>query len=119
MDMNDDFLSDSAALFGEEPHDDGIIRYGPLTLTVAPKVRLEKHSLRPSLNYIEIGRKGTTSVLGHRFSRPLNDPSGKYSLGRSFVFTIAAPRGTHREEDYSTEGTDRRAIARCYSFMSR
>ena len=35
----EDFLTDSAALlYGEAAPDDGTIRYGPLTLTVAPKV---------------------------------------------------------------------------------
>lgn len=35
----DDFLSDTAALYGDTvPLDDGMIRYGPLVLTVAPKV---------------------------------------------------------------------------------
>ena len=39
MTDSEDFLSDTAALFGEALPDDGTIRYGPLVLTVAPKVR--------------------------------------------------------------------------------
>lgn len=40
----DDFLSDTAALYGDTvPLDDGMIRYGPLVLTVAPKVCLQSH----------------------------------------------------------------------------
>lgn len=35
----DDILQDTIALFGEEPEDDGFIRYGPLVLKTAPKVR--------------------------------------------------------------------------------
>ncbi|TFK84384.1 hypothetical protein K466DRAFT_527452 [Polyporus arcularius HHB13444] len=51
---NDDFLSDSAAMFGEENLDDGTIRYGPLTLTVAPKegkanTLMADHLFSPSL----------------------------------------------------------------------
>ena len=38
MNGEEDFLSDAAALFGDSSQDDGTIRYGPLTLTVAPKV---------------------------------------------------------------------------------
>ena len=38
MSEMDDFISDSAALFGDAPPDDGTIRYGPLIMTVAPKV---------------------------------------------------------------------------------
>ena len=38
----DDFLSDSAALFGGAQEDDGKIQYGPLVLTPAPKVRGNK-----------------------------------------------------------------------------
>ncbi len=37
--MMDDILQDTINLYGEEPEDDGRIYYGPLELTVAPKVR--------------------------------------------------------------------------------
>ena len=38
MSDTDDFLSDTAVLFGKALPDDGTIRYGPLVLTGAPKV---------------------------------------------------------------------------------
>ena len=41
MSSEDDFLSDAGALFGDSSPDDGTIRYGPLVLTVAPKVSCE------------------------------------------------------------------------------
>ena len=39
--MDDDALDGTAALYGEDAIDDGTINYGPLVLTVAPKVRAE------------------------------------------------------------------------------
>ncbi|RPD55952.1 hypothetical protein L227DRAFT_532393 [Lentinus tigrinus ALCF2SS1-6] len=69
MDNNDDFLSDSAALFGEEPLDDGTIRYGPLTLTVAPKegkanTLLADHLFSPSLLLAELIEREVISLNG-------------------------------------------------------
>ncbi|KAI0720805.1 hypothetical protein C8T65DRAFT_632865 [Cerioporus squamosus] len=67
MDSNDDFLSDSAAMFGEEQSDDGTIRYGPLTLTVAPKegkanTLLADHLFSPSLLLAELIERGLISL---------------------------------------------------------
>ncbi|TBU22591.1 hypothetical protein BD311DRAFT_770111 [Dichomitus squalens] len=63
----DDFLSDSAALFGDVPHDDGTIRYGPLVLTVAPKegkanTLLADHLFSPSLLLAELIERGLISL---------------------------------------------------------
>lgn len=43
----EDVLGDSIGLFGDEEHDDGMIVYGPLVLTTAPKV-----SLFPFYSYV-------------------------------------------------------------------
>ncbi|KAI0676575.1 hypothetical protein C8Q78DRAFT_31385 [Trametes maxima] len=69
MEDVDDFLSDSAALFGEKPVDDGTIRYGPLVLTVAPKegkanTLLADHLFSPSLLLAEFIERGTISLEG-------------------------------------------------------
>ncbi|KAI0642550.1 hypothetical protein C8Q79DRAFT_1002943 [Trametes meyenii] len=66
MDDVDDFLSDSAALFGEKPIDDDTIRYGPLALTVAPKANtlLADHLFSPSLLLAELIERGIISLGG-------------------------------------------------------
>lgn len=38
MSVEEDLLGDAAALFGDATQDEGVVRYGPLVLTVAPKV---------------------------------------------------------------------------------
>ncbi|KAH9917663.1 uncharacterized protein BXZ73DRAFT_53328 [Epithele typhae] len=63
----DDFLSDSAALFGEAPADDGTINYGPLVLTVAQKegkanTLLADHLFSPSLLLAELLETGVISL---------------------------------------------------------
>ncbi|EIW55262.1 uncharacterized protein TRAVEDRAFT_39545 [Trametes versicolor FP-101664 SS1] len=61
----DDFLSDTAALYGDTvPLDDGMIRYGPLVLTVAPKANtlLADHLFSPSLLLAELIERGIISL---------------------------------------------------------
>ncbi|OJT13147.1 Protein N-methyltransferase NNT1 [Trametes pubescens] len=70
----DDFLSDTAALYGDTvPLDDGMIRYGPLVLTVAPKegkasalanTLLADHLFSPSLLLAEFIERGIISLSG-------------------------------------------------------
>ncbi|KAH9886070.1 hypothetical protein C8Q73DRAFT_659092 [Cubamyces lactineus] len=61
----DDFLSDSAALFGGAQEDDGTIQYGPLVLTPAPKANtlLADHLFSPSLLLAELLERGIISFL--------------------------------------------------------
>lgn len=55
----DDFLSDTAALYGDTmPLDDGMIRYGPLVLTVAPKVCFPITDTQKQTNSRFKGREG-------------------------------------------------------------
>ncbi|KAI0367685.1 hypothetical protein BV20DRAFT_1037583 [Pilatotrama ljubarskyi] len=60
----DDFLSDSAALFGDVSPADDTIRYGPLVLTVAPKANtlLADHLFSPSLLLAELIERGIISL---------------------------------------------------------
>jgi len=65
----DDFLGDSAALFGEVIEDDGQICYGPLVLTVAPKegkanTLLADHLFSPSLLLAERIERGLIHLGG-------------------------------------------------------
>ncbi|KAI8976625.1 hypothetical protein BD414DRAFT_422876 [Trametes punicea] len=71
MTDSDDFLADSAAVFGEAPADDDKIRYGPLVLTVAPKegkanTLLADHLFSPSLLVAELIERGIISVADKR-----------------------------------------------------
>ncbi|PIL23618.1 hypothetical protein GSI_14931 [Ganoderma sinense ZZ0214-1] len=65
----DDFLSDSAALFGDAPPHDDLIRYGSLILTVAPKegkanTLLADHLFSPSLLLSELIERGVIYLEG-------------------------------------------------------
>ncbi|KAI0332841.1 hypothetical protein GY45DRAFT_1432824 [Cubamyces sp. BRFM 1775] len=67
----DDFLSDSAALFGETQADDDKIQYGPLVLTPAPKegkanTLLADHLFSPSLLLAELLERGIISFANQR-----------------------------------------------------
>ncbi|KAI1784872.1 hypothetical protein LXA43DRAFT_1040680 [Ganoderma leucocontextum] len=66
MSDSDDFLNDSAALFGDAPPDDETIRYGSLILTVAPKANtlLADHLFSPSLLLSELIERGLIPLEG-------------------------------------------------------
>ncbi|KAI0350896.1 hypothetical protein OH77DRAFT_1430517 [Trametes cingulata] len=71
MEDVDDFLSDSAALFGDVSPADDTIRYGPLILTVAPKegkanTLLADHLFSPSLLLAELIERGVITLSGRR-----------------------------------------------------
>ncbi|KAI0764557.1 hypothetical protein BD413DRAFT_615682 [Trametes elegans] len=69
MSDTEDFLSGSAALFGETAPEDDRIHYGPLLLTVAPKegkanTLLADHLFSPSLLLAELIERGIISLGG-------------------------------------------------------
>ena len=59
---NEGILSDSIEFLGGKPViDDRNIRYGPLVLTLAPKVRVQQLHLRPAINFSYLGRQSAPS----------------------------------------------------------
>ncbi|EMD35301.1 hypothetical protein CERSUDRAFT_138985 [Gelatoporia subvermispora B] len=100
----DEFLADSAALFGDAQADDENIRYGPLVLSVAPKegkanTLLADHLFSPSL------------LLAEQIERNLIQLSGKTvielgagcALPSLLASTLHAPPSTIVITDYPDE----------------
>ena len=85
----EDILSDSIALFGDEIVEDESIRYGPLVLTTAPKVRLSYSSDRGTeLSLSDAARQGNAHVPIRQHPMVLICVTGKYVARRSPVFAL-------------------------------
>ncbi|KAI0935113.1 hypothetical protein AcV7_004010 [Taiwanofungus camphoratus] len=103
--MMDDFLRDSAALFGDaEDDDDGRVYYGPLVLTAAPKegkanTLLADHLFSPSLLLAERIERGLVP-LAHRTVIELGAGCALPSLLAS---TLAHPPSLVVVTDYPDE----------------
>ncbi len=109
----DDFLSDSAALFGDAPPDDGTIRYGSLTLTVAPKVCKWPDAVITHTPFLPItSQEGKVScrLFGNIFNGRVHIPIhvlGQHPPSRSSFLPIVTPCRTHRVRRHLPRREDR------------